>query len=154
MNTDTTWHIESASTAATEKLGADIGACLKGGEVIELRSDLGGGKTTFVRGLARGAGSADPVGSPSFTISREYAAPNFTIHHYDFYRLAEPGLMAAELSEVLDDNKAVVIIEWADVAEDVLPKDRAIIAISTTGESERQFDVILPASLNYLKGDA
>jgi tRNA threonylcarbamoyladenosine biosynthesis protein TsaE len=154
MNTDTTWHIESQDTAATEQLGADIGARLRGGEVIELRSDLGGGKTTFVRGLAHGAGSSDAVGSPSFTISREYAAPKFIIHHYDFYRLAEPGLMANELSEVLDDDKAVVIVEWADAAEDVLPTDRAIISITSTSETERQFDVSLPKSLDYLKGDA
>jgi tRNA threonylcarbamoyladenosine biosynthesis protein TsaE len=154
MNTDTTWRIESNDTAATEQLGADIGERLKGGEIIELRSDLGGGKTTFVRGLAYGAGSSDAVGSPSFTISREYAAPKFTIHHYDFYRLAEPGLMAVELSEVLDDERAVVVVEWADVAEDVLPKDRVIVAITTTGENDRQFGITLPDNLSYLRGEA
>lgn len=106
-----------------------------------------------MRGLARGAGSQGGVGSPSFTISREYEGPNFVIHHYDFYRLNEPGIMADELRDVMSDNQAVVLVEWADVAEHVLPEKRAIIAIQTTGENERAFTIELPESLGYLRGE-
>jgi len=120
--------------------------------VIELRSDLGGGKTTLVRGIARGAGSNDNVASPSFTISREYRAGKLTIHHYDFYRLGEAGLMSQELADVLSDPQAVVIVEWAGVVDDVLPDERAIIQITATGDESRQFDVTLPEAYAYLKG--
>lgn len=154
MSTDTTWRLSTNSSDETEQLGANIGARLRGGEVIELRSDLGGGKTTFVRGLARGAGSADTVGSPSFTISREYQTPKFVIHHYDFYRLAEPGIMADELHDVMSDQQAVVIVEWADVAEHVLPSERGIIHIAASGDDSRELTITLPAALSYLKGDA
>src|SRR5262245_31168810 len=65
MSTDMTRQISSASSAETEELAQSLGRRLKGGEVIELVSDLGGGKTTFVRGLAKGAGSPDKVASPS-----------------------------------------------------------------------------------------
>jgi len=120
--------------------------------VIELRSDLGGGKTTLVRGVARGAGSSDTVASPSFTISREYRAGKLTIHHYDFYRLGEAGLMSQELADVLSDPQAVVIVEWADVVDDVLPDERTIIHITAIGDESRQFDVTLPEAYTYLKG--
>jgi tRNA threonylcarbamoyladenosine biosynthesis protein TsaE len=153
MSTDTIWRYATISSAETEALGADIGARLRGGEIIELRSDLGGGKTTFTRGVVRGTGSQDDVGSPSFTISREYTASTFAIHHYDFYRLSEPGIMADELRDVLSDSQAVVIVEWADVAEHVLPDDRVIIQINTTGDESREFVVTLPKKYTYLRGE-
>jgi tRNA threonylcarbamoyladenosine biosynthesis protein TsaE len=153
MSTDTTWRLSTTNSDETETLGADIGARLKGGEVIELRSDLGGGKTTLVRGIARGAHSQDAVGSPSFTISREYVCPNFVIHHYDFYRLAEPGIMADELHDVMSDDQAVVIVEWADVAEHVLPADRVVIQIAASGDHSRDITITLPESCRYLRGE-
>jgi tRNA threonylcarbamoyladenosine biosynthesis protein TsaE len=119
--------------------------------VIELRSDLGGGKTTLVRGVARGARSQDAVGSPSFTISREYACPEFVIHHYDFYRLAEPGIMADELYDVMSNDQAVVIVEWPDVAEQVLPADRVLLQIAVSGDNSRDITITLPESRQYLR---
>lgn len=148
------WRCATASSDETEALGADIGARLRGGEVIELRSDLGGGKTTLVRGLARGADSRDAVGSPSFTISREYVCPHFVIHHYDFYRLSEPGIMADELREAMSDNQAVVIVEWADVAERVLPNERVVIAIAASGDESRTLELTVPQKFAYLRGKA
>lgn len=127
-----------------------MGSSLRGGEVIELRSDLGGGKTTFMRGLARGAGSNASVASPSFTISREYQAGSLTIHHYDFYRLSEPGVMAQELSEVATDPKAVVAVEWADIVDDVLPVERVIVQLTATGETERRINLSIPKIYQYL----
>ncbi len=147
-----TWHLSTASSDETEALGASIGARLRGGEVIELRSDLGGGKTTFVRGVARGAGSKDDVGSPSFTISREYRTEDLYIHHYDFYRLGEAGLMSQELAEVLEDPQAVVIVEWADVAEQVLPTERVIIMIAASGDDSRDIEISVPETYAYLRG--
>ena len=63
----------------TERFGALVGSNLKGGEVIELVSDLGGGKTTLVRGIARGSGSADHVTSPSFTLRNDYIGKDISI---------------------------------------------------------------------------
>jgi tRNA threonylcarbamoyladenosine biosynthesis protein TsaE len=60
-----TWQTQSIDFEHTELLAERLGKKLKGGEVIELVSDLGGGKTTFVRGLARGMGSPDHVASPT-----------------------------------------------------------------------------------------
>jgi tRNA threonylcarbamoyladenosine biosynthesis protein TsaE len=137
---------------ATEKFGEQIGAHLRGGEVMELVSDLGGGKTTFTRGLARGASSTDHVASPTFTISREYATDKFTIHHFDFYRLHEAGVVAEELHELVGDPQAVVVVEWSDIVQHVLPADHLKIEIQQTGEEEREFVVSYPESLEYLLG--
>lgn len=143
--------IESTSSGKTEELGQKLGRRLRGGEVIELRSDLGGGKTTLVRGLAAGLGSDDAVASPSFTISRVYISPELELHHYDFYRLTEPGVMTDELSEVMGDPQNIVVVEWADIVEDVLPKQHIEIDISVTGENERRISVSIPELNSYLK---
>jgi tRNA threonylcarbamoyladenosine biosynthesis protein TsaE len=123
---------------------------LRGGETIELISDLGGGKTAFVRGLVQGAGSTDRVSSPSFTLRNEYKTSKFTIYHFDFYRLTEPGIMQEELAETLADHKAVTVVEWADIVEKVLPAERLTITITATGEHSRQLAFQYPASLSYL----
>ena len=113
-------------------------------------SDLGGGKTTFVRGLARGAGSNDRVASPTFTISRVYETDDKEIHHFDFYRLGEAGLIAEELSEVLNDPKIITVVEWADIVKDVLPRNRLTISIEKTPTDGRIITFRAPESLHYL----
>lgn len=150
MNTGTTLSISTTSFEETESLGERLGAKLKGGEVIELISDLGGGKTTFVRGIARGFGSTDKVASPTFTVSKEYVSGQKRIVHYDFYRLNDAGLLQFELAESLQDPLTVTIIEWADIVHDVLPSDRVTIRITSTGEQSRTFQIDLPTNRAYL----
>lgn len=142
--------IVSASAEQTEALGESLGRRLRGGEVIELISDLGGGKTTFVRGLVRGAGSADHVASPTFTMSKTYEAGGMHIHHFDFYRLNEPGIMADELAEIVDGGQDVTVVEWSDIVQHVLPDERLAIHIAQTAEGERQLELLVPASYSYL----
>lgn len=145
--------ISVSSAKETEDLGQKIGQQLKGGEVIELASDLGGGKTTFTRGLALGAGSQDHVSSPTFTISNIYHAKDITLHHLDFYRLGEAGLMEYELEDILGEPDHVVIVEWSDVIAHVLPKDRLTVKISSGAtEEERQLTLDYPEGLAYLVG--
>jgi tRNA threonylcarbamoyladenosine biosynthesis protein TsaE len=141
------WQTSSTSSDDTEKLGELLGSQLKAGEIIELRSDLGGGKTTFVRGLARGAGSQDRVSSPTFTLSRIYKAKKFDIYHFDFYRLNEPGILKDQLDEALLGN-SVIVIEWADIVKDVLPNDRISVEFRPVASSseERQITITYPES--------
>jgi tRNA threonylcarbamoyladenosine biosynthesis protein TsaE len=134
------------------RIAAAVGHRLRGGEVIALVSDLGGGKTAFVRGLAAGMGSHDHVHSPSFTLSNQYRAENVTLHHFDFYRLSEPGIMRQELAELLADPQAVLAIEWGNIVDDVLPERRLTVRIETTGELTRYFTFSYPSELQYLVG--
>lgn len=143
------WQTISTSADETEALAEKLGVTLRGGEVIELISDLGGGKTTFVRGLVRALGSTDKVASPTFTISKVYDAGKLTVHHFDFYRLGEPGIIADELQEVVADPQAVVVVEWADVVQHVLPEDRITITIEQTAEGDRLLTFYVAKSLTY-----
>lgn len=142
--------IQSADSSTTEAFGERLGRTLKGGEIIELISDLGGGKTTLTRGIARGAGSSDVVGSPTFTLSRVYRTFNFDIHHFDFYRLSEAGLMEHELQDLIGDPKAVLIIEWGAVVRRVLPEQRLTITIRQTDKGNRDLACKYPDELAYL----
>ncbi|HEY4964353.1 MAG TPA: tRNA (adenosine(37)-N6)-threonylcarbamoyltransferase complex ATPase subunit type 1 TsaE [Candidatus Saccharimonadales bacterium] len=138
---------------STKLLGQTIGHNLRGGEIIELSSDLGGGKTTLVKAIVEGTGSEDLVSSPSFTICNQYRASNFTIYHYDFYRLTDPGIMKQELEENIADDRAVIIIEWPGIVEGVLPKNRLSIDIEVTGDDARKFHFTFNQDIEYLLKD-
>jgi tRNA threonylcarbamoyladenosine biosynthesis protein TsaE len=150
MSTGETWQTHSTSSNETELLGEKIGQSFRGGETIELVSDLGGGKTTFVRGLAKGMGSVDKVASPSFTIKREYYTADLAMHHFDFHRLHEPGEMLHDLAEVVKQPTNIVVVEWADKVQGVLPAKRLTVTIKPTGETARQFTFTYPKELAYL----
>ncbi len=130
------------------RLGELLGSKLSGGEVIELRSDLGGGKTTFVQGLAKGLGSEEPATSPTFTLSQIHKCRGgLELHHFDFYRLSEPGIIADQLAESVTDKKVVTAIEWSDIVKDVLPSQHISVALEPTPNSseEREITIQYPA---------
>lgn len=117
-------------------------------------SDLGGGKTAFVRGLARGLGSPDHVSSPTFKICNVYQTTpkngGLELHHFDFYRLAEAGIIADELAEVIGQPNVVVAIEWGEVVQDVLPKRRLTVKLLPSSDTSRQVQISYADSLEYL----
>lgn len=104
-----------------------LGSLLKGYEVLNLSADLGAGKTTFVKGLARGIGSKDRVASPTFTLSKIYHSDKLEIHHYDFYRLADAGVLMDQVEESINTNLVVTVIEWSEIVKDILPLDAILI---------------------------
>jgi tRNA threonylcarbamoyladenosine biosynthesis protein TsaE len=106
--------------------------------VLELIGDVGTGKTTFVRGLARGIGVKEAVTSPSFTISKIYQGKDATLVHYDFYRLIDPGIMQEDLAESVADPQTITIVEWGQSIQDVLPTNRKIITIKYLDENTRE----------------
>lgn len=149
MSTVMTWQTISTDSDATRKLGELVGNKLSGGEVIELVADLGGGKTTFTQGLAKGLGSKDTVTSPTFTLNKQYSGRDgLQIHHFDFYRLGEPGIIADQLSESINDNKVVTVVEWSAIVKDVLPGERISIDFKPrpTDPDERQITIKYPES--------
>ena len=124
------------------RLGAEIGATLKGGEVFELIGDVGAGKTTFVKGLARGLKITDDVQSPSFTINRNYAGRDgLMLNHYDFYRLADAGIMAMEIAESLTLPKNITVVEWGESVRDVLPPKCIVVKITYLPDEEREVEI-------------
>ena len=120
-----------------QRLGVAIGQAVFGGEVLELVGDIGAGKTTLTKGIAKALDINEPVQSPTFTISRVYDSPRgLRLAHYDFYRLGEAGIMGDEISEAVD-NDSVVVVEWAGAVYGDLPEDRLVVKITTISEEER-----------------
>lgn len=139
MNSAMTYNVSSSSSKNTQSLAAKLAKFLPGGLVLELASDLGGGKTTFTQGLAKGLGFTGAVTSPTFTLSQIYPLPDGReLHHYDLYRLGEAGVVGQELEEDMHDAQIITIIEWADIAHQALPEDRLMLTIEPTSEDGRQ----------------
>lgn len=110
--------------------------------IIELIGDVGAGKTTFTRGFAKGLDVKEPVTSPSFTISKSYAAPNGkTLIHYDFYRLQDPGLMADDLADNLNNPNCIIIIEWGEEVANLLPENHTKITITYNDDNTREVTI-------------
>jgi tRNA threonylcarbamoyladenosine biosynthesis protein TsaE len=109
----TTLHeVLSMSPGETESIGERLGERLLPGDVVLLTGELGAGKTTFVRGVARGAGSLAPVASPTFQLVRVYPG-RVQVAHVDLYRIETPlELKDLGLDELADQG--AVLIEWGD----------------------------------------
>ena len=127
----------------TEQLAKKIAVRLKGGEVIELVSDVGGGKTTFTKFLVKALGSTDTVSSPTFTVSKLYHTPKVAVYHYDFYRLNDPHYVTEALQENVQDTQAITIIEWGGLVDDVLPKSRLKVTLQKHPSIETARHIVL-----------
>lgn len=113
-------HSEEAMHAFAE----DFAKTLKGGEVVALIGDLGAGKTTFVQGLAKAFGVKERVTSPTFVYMHVHKTKGEALFvHVDAYRGDADTLREIGLTEYLADPSAVVVIEWADKVEELLPDD-------------------------------
>ncbi len=104
--------VTTSSPAETEAIGEGFGARLRTGDAVLLIGELGAGKTTFVRGMARGAGSAAPVASPTFQLVRIYPG-RLQLAHIDLYRVEHDAELAGLGLEELAEQGALVI-EWGD----------------------------------------
>jgi tRNA threonylcarbamoyladenosine biosynthesis protein TsaE len=128
----------SRSPEQTRRIGMRLGGELKTGDVICLQGNLGAGKTTFVQGLAQGWGSIDAVSSPTFIIVNEYRrATGGQIFHLDAYRLeSTPEAEELDLDAMLSEG--VVIIEWPEKLNGLIPNDRLWINLEHISEEQRQ----------------
>jgi tRNA threonylcarbamoyladenosine biosynthesis protein TsaE len=119
--------------AETEAAGENFGRGLRQGDLLLLNGDLGAGKTTFVRGVARGAGSTAHVSSPTFQLVRVYPG-RVQLAHVDLYRVeASTELGELGLEELLDQG--AVIVEWGNRME---AQDAALISIEHLGGDRRR----------------
>ena len=139
--------ITSDDEAGTFRLGKRIGAQLAGGEIILLNGPLGAGKTVMVKGIATALGlDQGEVTSPSFTLVNPHRG-RLLLYHIDLYRL-ETGASAAhavDLDEILTDESAVVIIEWAErLGHYPLPNNVWQISIEGDGDEPRRISISMP----------
>ena len=146
----TTGEFISQSERETFDLGARIGSQLLGGEIILLNGPLGAGKTVFVKGIAQALGiDEEEVTSPSFTLVNPHYG-RLLLYHIDLYRLDEgaSAAHAVDLDEILTDQNAIVIIEWADrMGRYPLPAGVWRVSISGDGDDARTISISAARSL-------
>jgi len=120
--------LQTCDAKETEALGETLGAQLRLGDLVVLTGDLGTGKTTFTKGVARGLGVEERVTSPTFTIVQEYDG-RVPVAHVDVYRLERiQELHEFGFEELLDSR--VTVVEWGEAIALVLPRDRIEVRIA------------------------
>lgn len=126
----------SRSVEDTEKFAENFSKQLTGNEIIALYGDLGAGKTSFTRGIARGLMVEDTITSPTFAIVNEYCG-NYPIYHFDMYRIENwDDLESIGFFDYI--NTGIIIIEWSENIEGALPSEVIKVYIDKTdNENER-----------------
>lgn len=132
--------MERSYCAATERemeaLGESVGKGLSSGGFVALCGDLGAGKTVFARGVGKALGLKS-LSSPTFTIVQEYETDP-RLFHFDAYRLSgEEELYAMGYEDYLRE-KALILMEWANLVTEALPKERLDVFITGSGLEQRQ----------------
>jgi tRNA threonylcarbamoyladenosine biosynthesis protein TsaE len=133
--------VETSDPGETEALGAKLAADLQPGDIVLVRGELGAGKTTLVRGAARGLGVSDPVTSPTFGIGHRYNGAHVTVAHLDLYRLAslareDPGL----LEDYLGPDR-IAFVEWPEIGEAQLGPTAMRVTLTHAGGDRRRIEV-------------
>lgn len=143
----------SNSAVETVNFGKILAKALGEKDVVLLEGALGGGKTTFVKGVLKGLGYKHRVLSPSFTLIRQYKLRSSLIYHIDLYRLESKDIFELGLDDFLYSDKTMTLIEWGDKVirelnrylriEFVFNSQRSRrIKISSKGYSQEDFKII------------
>jgi tRNA threonylcarbamoyladenosine biosynthesis protein TsaE len=125
----------------TADLGARLAALLRPGDVVVLSGPLGAGKTLFTSGIAAGLGVEEPVISPTFILTREYSSGFLPLIHADIYRLSTRNEFD-DLDLLSQSSQGVLVIEWGDVVEPILPPDHLRVNFEVDDEEARSITLV------------
>ncbi len=146
----------------TQQVGLDFSKQLKSGDVVLLYGDLGVGKTTFVQAVAKGLGIKDRILSPTFVLIRQYKIPHpnpllkgegkrrssrqartIVLYHIDLYRIEKPAeIESLGLSEIIEEENSVTLIEWADRLSSFKPKHGYSVKMRYIKENKREIEIL------------
>ena len=132
--------IRTETADRTRDLGEALAALLRPRDTVVLTGDLGAGKTTLVQGIGRGLGVEDHVASPTFTLVREYTG-RLDVAHVDVYRLERVQDVVDLGLDELGGPDRVLIVEWGDAVEDLLPDDRLRVELTSSDDEVRRLRI-------------
>jgi tRNA threonylcarbamoyladenosine biosynthesis protein TsaE len=118
-----------ADEAETAAFGRELAAAAKPGTVIALIGELGTGKTTLTKAIARGLGITENITSPTFAIIKEYTGGKMPLYHFDVYRVGGPEDMYNLGFEEYFYGNGLSVVEWADLVEELLPPGTTVIRL-------------------------
>lgn len=131
------YQVTTHSYEETESLGEKLAQLLKPSDVVVLNGDLGVGKTTLTRGLARGLGIKRNVKSPTFTLIREYKDGRIPLYHMDAYRLESSPDEDLGFDEYFNGD-GITMVEWPQFIKDEIPAEHLTINIERLSDTDRQ----------------
>lgn len=134
--------INIRSEQDTERFGYELGQKVEPGTVIALIGDLGTGKTTLTKSIARGLDVTETITSPTFNIVKEYRSGRLPLFHFDVYRIGDIDEMFEIGYEEYFFGDGVCVVEWADIIEEIIPEDAMVIRIEYgASEDERTYEI-------------
>ena len=133
----------SFSVADTEKFAETLAERLKNGGYLALFGGMGAGKTTIVRGLVKALcpECLELVHSPTFAIVNEYRGSSIDIFHFDLYRLTDEDDLYSTGFYDYGEQKSLIITEWSELFEDIIPENAIRLKIEHIGENGRRLTV-------------
>lgn len=134
--------VVSRGAEETRRLASELATTLAPGDCVALRGELGAGKTCFVRGLVEGLGG-DPrsVSSPTFVLLNVYDTPRGSVYHLDAYRVSGPDDFETIGFDELLVQRGIVVIEWPERVERLLPRHRVEVRFEALSENERRIEL-------------
>jgi tRNA threonylcarbamoyladenosine biosynthesis protein TsaE len=132
--------IRTENADRTRDVGEAIASLLRPRDTVVLTGDLGAGKTTLVQGIGRGLGVEDHVASPTFTLVREYTG-RLDVAHVDVYRLERMQDVVDLGLDELGGPDRVLIVEWGDAVEELLPADRLRVELTSSDDDVRKLRI-------------
>ncbi|MDA3815291.1 MAG: tRNA (adenosine(37)-N6)-threonylcarbamoyltransferase complex ATPase subunit type 1 TsaE [Patescibacteria group bacterium] len=139
----------SDSVEKTEEIAQRIIENLEGRNVVLLQGELGAGKTTFSQSALKFLGAKGPFTSPTFVIMKKYELGKFQIlnskfravYHFDCYRVGSQDIIDLGWEEIISNPRNLVLVEWPERIEEILPKNSVKISLEIESENERKINI-------------
>lgn len=130
----------TSSQEQTKKLGDKLARKLRPGSFVGLSGPLGSGKTTLIKGICKGLGVKELVRSPYFVIMTQYPG-KFKVYHFDLFRLESADELSSVGYEEYFYGDGICLVEWAEKAKKLLPRERIDVFLRIVSESEREIRI-------------